>query len=77
MENKYKDLQKLYEEWREAIDSELEEEIKVNGFRAGSNNCGSDYVRAEFSECARLDEIITFEEMLELERSYSKEVFED
>lgn len=75
MENKYRDLQKLYEEWREAIDNALEEEVK--GFRAGSNDCGLDYVRADFSECAGLDEIITFKEMLELERSYPKEVFED
>lgn len=54
-----KDLEKIYKEWRE-----LNEEIEA------SSDCGEQVVREDFSNYAELEEEISFEEMLELERNF-------
>ena len=61
-----KNLKGLYAEWREASEQMLEE-----GFK-GSVDCGNTAVREDFSAYAELQETITFEEMLELEKEYNK-----
>ena len=57
-----KGLKVLYKEWRE-LQSELEQDGKYI-------DCGESSVRSDFSTFAELDEVISFEEMLELERAY-------
>ena len=59
-----KELKKLYAEWRKVSEEMLEE-----GFK-GSIDCGDKAVREDFSNYAELQEIISFEEMLELEKEY-------
>ncbi|KGE61577.1 hypothetical protein [Fusobacterium periodonticum] len=61
---KMKELKKLYAEWRKVSEEMLEE-----GFK-GSIDCGDKAVREDFSNYAELQEIISFEEMLELEKEY-------
>ena len=63
---KMKELKKLYAEWRKVSEEMLEE-----GFK-GSIDCGDKAVREDFSNYAELQEIISFEEMLELEKEYNK-----
>lgn len=55
-------LEKIYREWRE-----LNEEVGAN------SDCGEKAVREDFTAYAELEEEITFEEMLELERDYEEE----
>lgn len=52
-------LEKIYKEWRE-----LNEEL------GASSDCGLQVVREDFSNYAELEEEISFEEMLELERNF-------
>ena len=63
---KMKELKKAYAEWRKISEEMLEE-----GFK-GSIDCGDKAVREDFSNYAELQEIISFEEMLELEKEYNK-----
>lgn len=63
---KMKELKKVYAEWRKVSEEMLEE-----GFK-GSIDCGDKAVREDFSSYAELQEIISFEEMLELEEEYNK-----
>lgn len=62
-----KELKGIYAEWRKVSQEMLEEEFK------GSVDCGEVSVREDFSNYAELQETITFEEMLELEKEYNKE----
>ena len=59
-----KDLTKLYAEWRK-----VSQEMLDDGFQ-GSLDCGEQTVREDFSKFAELEEIISFEKMLDLERAY-------
>ena len=61
-----KDLMEIYREWRK-----VSEEMLEDGFK-GSVDCGEQAVREDFSNYAELDEEISFEEMLELEKEYNK-----
>ena len=61
---KMKELKKIYAEWRK-----VSEEMLEDGFK-GSVDCGDKAVREDFSNYAELSEIISFEEMLELEKEY-------
>nr|DAS48539.1 MAG TPA: hypothetical protein [Caudoviricetes sp.] len=63
---KMKELKKIYAEWRKVSEEMLEE-----GFK-GSVDCGDKAVREDFSNYAELQETISFEEMLELEKEYNK-----
>ena len=63
---KMKELKKVYAEWRK-----ISEEMLEDGFK-GSIDCGDKAVREDFSSYAELQEIISFEEMLELEKEYNK-----
>lgn len=65
-ELKMKELKKIYAEWRK-----VSEEMLKDGFK-GSVDCGDKAVREDFSNYAELQEIISFEEMLELEKEYNK-----
>ena len=65
-ELKMKELKKIYAEWRK-----VSEEMLEDGFK-GSVDCGDKAVREDFSNYAELQEIISFEEMLELEKEYIK-----
>ena len=56
----------IYKEWRETT-----EEL-INEGNAGSVDCGEKTVREDFSNYAELEEEISFEKMLELEREYDK-----
>ena len=58
-EEKTEDLKEVYANWRK-----ITEELN------GSVDCGAKAVREDFSAYAGLEEEITFEEMLELERDY-------
>lgn len=61
------DLTKVYAEWRK----ETEEQI-ADGM-LGSTDCGEPVVREDFTFYAGLDEEITFEDMLELEKAYNRQ----
>ena len=61
-----KNLKGIYAEWRKVSEEMLE------GFK-GSVDCGDKAVREDFSNYAELSEIISFEDMLELEKEYNKE----
>lgn len=61
-----KDLMEIYREWRK-----VSEEMLEDGFK-GSVDCGEQAVREDFSNYAELDEEISFEEMLELEKEYNR-----
>lgn len=63
---KMKELKKVYAEWRK-----ISEEMLEDGFK-GSVDCGEASVREDFSNYAELSEIISFEDMLELEKEYNK-----
>jgi len=63
---KMKELKKVYAEWRKISEEMLEE-----GFK-GSIDCGDKAVREDFSNYAELQETISFEDMLELEKEYNK-----
>lgn len=54
----------FYCEWREVSEEMLEDGMN------GSIDCGESSVREDFSNYAGLEEEITFEKMLELERRY-------
>lgn len=54
----------VYAKWRA-----VSEEMLTDGF-AGSIDCGEAAVRQDFSSFAGLNETITFEEMLVIEREY-------
>ena len=58
------DLEELYADWRE-----VSEEMLADGM-CGTIDCGEASVREDFSNYAGLEEEITFEKMLELERRY-------
>jgi len=55
-------LTNLYKEWRE-LQAELEQDGKYI-------DSGESSVRSDFSAFAELDKVISFEEMLELEKAY-------
>lgn len=61
-----KDLKALYAEWRE-----VSEEMIADGI-PGDVDCGYGENRQDFSNFAELDYVISFEDMLELERDYEK-----
>ena len=63
---KMKELKKVYAEWRK-----ISEEMLEDGFK-GSIDCGDKAVREDFSGYAELGRIISFEDMLELEKEYNK-----
>lgn len=56
-------LKELYAEWREASEEAMKD-------LPGSVDCGEDVVREDFSYFADLENIIEFEDMLELEEEY-------
>ena len=60
-----KDLEKLYKEWREAG-----EEAAKDAELSFIWDCGEGCAREDFSFYAGLEEEISFEEMLELEKNY-------
>lgn len=60
-----KDLEKLYKEWRE-----VGEETANDTGLSFIWDCGEGCAREDFSFYAELDEEISFEEMLELEKNY-------
>lgn len=62
-----KNLKELYKEWRELTKGLMKDYPKT------SIDCGESGVREDFSGYAELQEIISFEEMLELEKEYEKE----
>lgn len=55
-----------YTEWRK-----ISEEMLEDG-HAGSVDCGEAVVREDFSAFAGLSDVITYEEMLEIEREYEE-----
>ena len=57
-------LEKLYAEWYEITAEQI-----ADGLIA-STDCGEAAVREDFSSFADLDEVISFEDMLDLELSY-------
>lgn len=57
-------LTAVYAEWRKVC-----EEMLSDGLQ-GSIDCGEKAVREDFSDYAELQETISFEEMLVLEREY-------
>ena len=61
-----KSLKELYADWRELTEGLMEDYPKT------SVDCGEVSVREDFSNYAELSEIITFEEMWELEKEYNK-----
>lgn len=61
-----KNLKGIYAEWRK-----VSEEMLKEGFK-GSIDCGDKAVREDFSAYAELQEIISFEEMEQLEKEYNK-----
>lgn len=61
-------LMEQYKEWRLASEEMLED-----GF-TGSLDCGEQKVREDFSRFAELSEVISFEKMLELEKSFENEL---
>lgn len=63
-EIKMERLQKLYNEWRKVTEEGIEE-------YGGSVDCGEKRVREDFSDYAGLEEEISFEEMLVLEKIIS------
>lgn len=65
-EEEMENLKKLYAEWRE-----LNKELEADG-EIVSNDCGEEAVRIDFSEYAGLETVISFEQMLELEKEYNK-----
>ncbi|MCT4563761.1 MAG: hypothetical protein N4A68_05510 [Maledivibacter sp.] len=68
-----KRLQAIYNEWRKDIE-EHNEWVKEHGGSnpvSGTWDCGESCAREDFSSYANLEEEITFEEMLELEKNYS------
>ncbi|MBA9088829.1 hypothetical protein FHR92_005374 [Fontibacillus solani] len=58
-------LMNVYGEWRM-----VSEEMIEDGY-AGSIDCGEMAVREDFSNFAGLNEVISFEDMLEIERAYA------
>lgn len=60
-----KNLTKLYADWRKAG----EEAIEGTGLNF-TWDCGEAAAREDFTEYAGLEEVISFEEMLELENNY-------
>ncbi|MCY9763534.1 hypothetical protein M5X06_00315 [Paenibacillus alvei] len=61
-----KSLLNKYTEWRK-----ISEEMLADG-HAGSVDCGESVVREDFSAFAGLEDTITFDEMLKLEREYEE-----
>ncbi|MBG9737276.1 hypothetical protein [Paenibacillus alvei] len=61
-----KTLIEIYAEWRK-----ISEEMLADG-HAGSVDCGEAVVREDFSAFAGLSDVITYEEMLEIEREYEE-----
>lgn len=59
-----KSLMDLYREWRK-----VSEEMLADGMQ-GSLDCGELKVREDFSTFAELPEVISFEEMFKLEKTY-------
>ena len=67
-------LMEQYKEWRKLIEenNEFQEEHGGSLPIYASVDCGEARVREDFSNYANLDEEITFEEMLELEKEYEE-----
>ena len=61
---KVEKLEKLYAEWYEITAGQI-----ADGLNA-STDCGAAAVREDFSSFADLDEVISFEYMLDLEQSF-------
>ena len=61
-----KNLKELYKEWRELTEGLMED------FPKTSVDCGEASVREDFSNYAELKEVISFEEMEQLEKEYNK-----
>lgn len=72
MNEKTQNIQKIYNEWRKEIEenNRMEEEYGGSMPVYGSWDCGEAAVREDFSESAGLDNIISFDKMLELEKNY-------
>ena len=62
-----KNLKELYKEWRELTEGLIED------YPNTSVDCGEGTVREDFSNYAGLKEVISFEEMEQLEKEYEKE----
>lgn len=62
-----KNLKGLYAEWRKLMEELMEDYPKT------SVDCGEASVREDFSNYAELKEVISFEEMEQLEKEYKKE----
>lgn len=61
-----KNLKRIYAEWRK-----VSQEMLDDGFK-GSVDCGDKAVREDFSNYAELKEVISFEEMEQLEKEYNR-----
>lgn len=59
------DLYDAYIAWRK-----LNEELIIDGHKV-SNDCGEEYVRQDFSHYAGLKEVVSFEDMFEMEKQYT------
>ncbi len=59
-----KNLTSVYKEWRTVTENDIEEGC------GGTTDCGEKCVREDFSNYAKLETEITFEEMFELENNY-------
>lgn len=65
-------LKKLYAEWRRQADEHNAWEDECGGSNPvyWDTDCGEPTVREDFSNWANLEEVISFEDMMELERGY-------
>ena len=62
-----KNLKELYKEWRKLTEGLMED------YSNTSVDCGEVTVREDFSNYTGLKEVISFEEMEQLEKEYEKE----
>ena len=62
-----KNLKNLYKKWRETLE---EQSMGITY----ETDCGLESVREDFTEYAELENEITFEEMLILEREFENEI---
>ncbi|MCR1952904.1 ImmA/IrrE family metallo-endopeptidase [Clostridium sp. DSM 100503] len=69
-----KELEDLYNEWRKEIEEiNKEDDIRLHG----TWDCGEAVAREAFSNYANLEEEITFDEMLKLEKRYEEKSFQN
>ena len=68
-------LKKMYAEWRRQAEKHNKEDEELGGSVPlyWDTDCGEESVREDFSTFAGLDEEISFDDMLALERDYNSE----